>query len=412
MTSRARWRQLWRIAALAVLGLVVCLFVIVRTQQYVLRWRAERLLDDIRQIQMGKSSWADAQKLMYRWGRWGTWVGTCNPDECEYQIALQDSLQSLPTFFWTDKDIQKHTAGREYRSWQLRLYSILGGRVAQVYAYIRVKGGIVWRKSYTVYTPRHFFADGFQDLLVGDAVGTTRFTPRMDWPMLAKHPEYSIMAAGPCEGCRDGACTICEMIRMHFSPYADPAIVDKFFQLNLSCISSWHECKEPREIAPAAWSLYAREREEQERTTGRWDANSWKRCDMPIERLGRDYRFALLTEVASIKTSPDSGLTRYLVSLREIRSLKNHAVFETGILEDALIGWSDSVLPGEVRVSEIKPGSRLVFLYDKPPDKDHVAPWNDVPPLSMDFCSYVPDTDANWAALQRGIERDKLADVP
>lgn len=278
-----------------------------------------------------------------------------------------------------------------------------------IYAYVRVKNGIIWKKSFEVETPRHFFADGFVDPLIGSAEGTTRFTPVGDWPMLEKHPEYSIMAAGPCEGCRDGACTICEMIRMHFTPFADPAIVDKFFDLNLSCITSWHECEEPREIAPPAWKLYTHEREGEEL---RWDADSWKRCDMPIEMLGRDYRFALLTEVVSIKTSPDAELTRYAVDLRGIKYLKNQATFKTEALKDALVGWSDTVLPGGVRMSEIKPGSRLVFLFDEPPSKDNVAPWNDIPPLSRDFCSYVLDSDANRAALQRGIERDKLADAP
>jgi hypothetical protein len=330
----------------------------------------------------------------------------CNADECEYEIALQDSLQALPTFFWTDTEMETHSAGRKYSLWQLRLYSLLGGRVAQVYAYVRVKGGIVWRKSYTVQTPRHFFAEGIEDFLVADAVGTTRFTPRLDWPMLMKHPEYSIMAAGPCEGCRDGACTICEMIRTHFTPFADPAVVDKFFDFNLSCISSWHDCEEPREIAPAGWRLYTREREEHERTNGKADADTWKRCDAPVEMLGRDYRFALLAEVASIKTSPDSELTRYVVNLRGIKNLKNQHEFKAGNLKEPLIGWSDTVLPGGVRMSEIKPGRRLILLFDESLDEGDDLLWN------SKFCSYVPNTDANRAALQRGFDRDKLQDVP
>lgn len=391
------------VVAVSILGGIVCI------QQRILRWRAERLLADIREIQMGKSTWADAQKLMYRWRKWGTWVGTCNADECEYQVALQDSLQSLPTFFWTDTDLKRHSEGRKYSPWQLRLYSLLGGRVALVYAYVRVKDGIIWRKSYEVETPRHFFADGFIDPLVGDAEGTTHFKPSHDWPMLAQHPEYSIMAAGPCEGCRDGACTICEMIQAHFTPFADPAIVNELLDFNLSCLTSWHECEEPKEIAPAAWKLYTQERADEER---RWNANSWKRCDMPVERLGRDYRFALLTEVVSIKASPDSELTRYVVDLRGIASLKNQAEFKAGILKESLIGWSDTVLSGGVHMSEIKPGSRLIFLFDEPPDKSNIGLLSDLPPWTTDFCTYVPDTNANRAALQRGIQRDGLADVP
>lgn len=384
---------------------IACLAALVQIEQGVLRWRAGRLLADIRAVQMGKSTWVDAQRLMYRWGEWGRWVGACNANQCEYQITLQDSLHALPKYFWTDSGMKEHSEGHKYSLWQLRLYSILGGRVAQVYAYVRVKDGIVWRKSYSVYTPRHFFTDGLADFLIGDAEGTTRFTPRHDWPLLVKHPEYSIEAAGPCDGCRDGACTICEMIQMHFTPFVDPGVVNDLFDINLNCISSWHECREPREIAPAAWRLYTREREEQERTNGPGNSHDWKRCDTPIEMLGRDYRFALLAEVASIKESPDSDLTRYVVYLRGIKSLKNRVEFKAGILREPLVGWSDTVLPGGVHMSEIRPGSRFILLFDEPlGERDDV-------PRGGEFCTYVPDTDANRAAIRRGTERDKFADA-
>ncbi|HUB53176.1 MAG TPA: hypothetical protein VL986_13560 [Terracidiphilus sp.] len=196
------------------------------------------------------------------------------------------------------------------------------------------------------------------------------------------------------------------MIQSSFTSFADPAIVNEFFNFNLSCITSWFECKEPKDISPDAWRIYTREREEQEKTPIPPDAKSWKRCDTPVEMLGRDYRFALLTEVVSVKTSPDSGLTRYVVTLRGLKSLKNRAPYKAGILKEPLIGWSDTTLPGGIRISDIKPGSRMILLFNDPFD----AP--DLVLTNADYCSYVPNTDANEAAIQRGIERDKLADVP
>src|ERR1035437_3885420 len=99
MTSRLRWGRILRITDVVVLALVASSAVFVQVQQHILRWRAERLLADIREIQMGKSTWADAQRLMTRWGEWGAYEGSCTAERCDYQIVLQDSFRSFPTFF-------------------------------------------------------------------------------------------------------------------------------------------------------------------------------------------------------------------------------------------------------------------------------------------------------------------------
>jgi hypothetical protein len=412
MTLHGRWGRILRTAGLVILLLVGALSVLVQTQQRLLRWRAEHLLADIRQIQMGKSTWADAQRLMYRWGKLGKWEGVCNKYQCEYQIELKDALQVHIDHVWAESSPEEHAKEHNY-NWEMRIYAILGGRLTQARANFVVKNEIVWTKAFDTWTARKVFAEGLGDFLIGGAWGSTGFRRGLDLPLLAKHPEYSIEASGPCAGCRDGACTVCEMIESHFTPFADAAVVDSLFDFNLSCISSWHECEEPREIAPAAWRTYTHEREEQERLHGErdeTDMEDWKQCGLPVEMLGRDYRFALLTEVASIKTSPDERSMRYAVSFRGIESLKNRAVFQTGVLKDPLIGWPDTVLPGGIRMTDVKVGSKMILLFNEPPERSN-SPYI-VLPLSSDVCSYVPATDANRAALQRGFERDKLADLP
>ena len=79
-----------RVVCAAGLVLVVLAFCAVQFQQRLMRWRAERLLADIRQIQMGHSTWSDAQRLMHRWGASGRWEGSCTSQRCDYQIVLQD----------------------------------------------------------------------------------------------------------------------------------------------------------------------------------------------------------------------------------------------------------------------------------------------------------------------------------
>lgn len=66
-----RWKRAGKIAAIGVGAVLLSAILLVQVQQQVLRWRAERLLADIREIQMGKSNWADAQWLMHKWGEMG-----------------------------------------------------------------------------------------------------------------------------------------------------------------------------------------------------------------------------------------------------------------------------------------------------------------------------------------------------
>ena len=98
MALTSRWRRVLRIAAFTLGVLLLGTVASVRIQQQILRWRAERLLADIRELQLGKSTWADAQKIMTRWGAWGFYEGSCTEKRCGYQIAMQDIYQGFPVY--------------------------------------------------------------------------------------------------------------------------------------------------------------------------------------------------------------------------------------------------------------------------------------------------------------------------
>jgi hypothetical protein len=84
-----------RLTGFALLALIAGLAVFVQIQQHILRWRAERLLADMREMQSHKSAWADAQKIMTRWGAWGSCEGSCTREKCGYTIVLEDTLSTL-----------------------------------------------------------------------------------------------------------------------------------------------------------------------------------------------------------------------------------------------------------------------------------------------------------------------------
>src|SRR5579871_1170354 len=89
-----RWVRRVRAAVVVVVLLVAALLVVVKGAMWVTRWRMERLLADFHSIYPRQSTWADAQRLMTRWGRWGHYEGSCSPEYCNYVVQLYDPLSA------------------------------------------------------------------------------------------------------------------------------------------------------------------------------------------------------------------------------------------------------------------------------------------------------------------------------
>lgn len=383
MASHVRWGLIVRIAAIAVLAPVVCLAAYVPIQQRILRWRAERLLADIRQIQMGKSTWADAQHLMHRWGEWGGYEGSCTAQHCNYQIAFEDLLRALPAYFLPSGDLL--ITPRKCCHWLWKPYLGLGGRFALIAAGIEVKNGIIWTKSFeietSVFPRRHppLQNDGFA--LVGGADGVTRFPIGRYLPGLDLHPEYSIGEAPNCEGCRS--------VSAHFTRFADPEIIHQIFEFNLSCLTQWNECENTAEIMPSAMRIYRAE-------AGKpfFDREAAATHKQPLEIVGRDFKYAEIAEIQSIRRSNEFGHTMIWADLQPFQGLKNGA---SGRLREAPIGGVETVLPGGAKVADLKPGNKLILLFESSPDNS---------------CSFITYSDETIKALRRGTALDVLSEIP
>jgi hypothetical protein len=83
-------RRILRLSAwlLSVAVLIVGLLAgAIRLDQYVLRWRGERLQSEIRSLELRKSTYADARQLEQRWFG-DAKEGVCRPSWCDLQIFL------------------------------------------------------------------------------------------------------------------------------------------------------------------------------------------------------------------------------------------------------------------------------------------------------------------------------------
>lgn len=208
----------------------------VRLDNYILRRRAERLLADIRSLDLRKSSYSDAQKAWDRYPHNVQTEGPCRPSRCDVSIALDGTAWRHIEFLGKHQQL-------------LDFYSRIGGRLAYVRASIRVRNNAVWGKSFWEIVESgncERDSDGVRVCLALIGSFSTDDVPRH--PPFS-HPEYEIG--------KSGGCTFCMDAYVKFTPYADPADIRRLSDINLSCITRLHPCETRDDILPSAWKEHA-----------------------------------------------------------------------------------------------------------------------------------------------------------
>ena len=219
------------------LAVVLCLLiVVVRTQQYAFRFRAERLENDIKSLQYGSTTFSQARPILQRWN--ATYDdGTCETAKCSAEITLGDFAYARAEFF-----------SRHQRLF--RTYGILGGRPAFVRAAASVQDGALRSKSYALYVevfPSEAMAVGFTPLGYS-LIGATRTMEKLPerYAVDSRHPTYRIGWPSGCE--------VCIMIYADFTSAASPADVERVSKFDFSCLTRWvHPCRLKRDVMPTAW---------------------------------------------------------------------------------------------------------------------------------------------------------------
>jgi len=217
----------------------------IHIEQRLLRTRAEHLLEDIRSLELRRSTWADAQRVFNRWGAWGRYDGSCVSSSCDYEMAFADTLWNHPGFI-------------PNAIWARRAWGYLGGRRSLVAAHVLVADGLVLGKGFTVFVevppeggPNAPFC-GYGYTLIGSSETVSRtFVLVGSLPQLALHPEYAVTTPGGCTGCLK--------VNVRFTPSADPSDVNRLMDFNIACLTSREPCRERDDIMPSAWKQYLAE---------------------------------------------------------------------------------------------------------------------------------------------------------
>lgn len=361
--SRFSRLRLRRSLAFATMAMVVIVVATLRIQQWVLRNRAERLLDDIQQIELRKTSFEDAQKMFGHWSKWGHYGSGCTERYCLFSMRLSDFLDGHPNLF--------------KRASLSSLYSALGGRPTDVYADVLVVGGVVWEK-------RFGFLTSSRGLTRADAeASTASWLPATD-ERFALHPDHAIVPLhlAPCVS-----------IRVKFTPYEDPAAVRRLMGFKLSSITHWGFAPEKDDVMPAAC---AEAREEQHLIaqptptgTGQPDSPRYE----SLEYLGRDAGRIAVVKVISKPSRIGDQWAPWSIQTQLEEPLKRYSLRDVGKIEELHLRCSDVNWVPDTRV-----GERYLTFTDWMPNSDTVA------------CGgIVPATAENLTAARRGVAQDYKA---
>ena len=363
--------------ALFCLGIFVLLAAFVPIQQRLVRHRAESLLSDIRHLQLRQSTWADTQSLMKRWGSWGHSEGPCTKESCTYQIEMLDALTNVP-MFWGNRLLQ-------------RPYEVLGGRQVRITANLTVLDGLVWGKGFeaVVQVPPEGGANapfgGYGYALIGSSCSVSRFYSGYR-PQLALHKNYLIGTPGGCTMCREAF--------TRFTPYSDPADVQRLMDFDLSCITRREPCREERQIMPTAWKQY-----EAEHQGGYAAFKPLPCCQYPLDLLGRDSENAAVVEVVSSRAS--QGLGYHMFQLRLVERLKGATFWDINTTREVEVADVERTLG--IAPPEASPATRLILLFRGEwygASKDGRT-W-------LEPCGWIALTSKNLSELRVGLDQDFL----
>ncbi|HXR39236.1 MAG TPA: hypothetical protein VN776_09085 [Terracidiphilus sp.] len=366
---------------------------------------------DMHQIRLYQSTWADAQRLMHRWGAWGHYDGSCTAAGCRYQIALSDI--SYTKFGW----LMQHGG--------FRIYSWFGGRAARLFVSFTVRDGSIWRETAGIAvtaSPKLLSAaDEFPLTLIVETKSRQRLRQtKDDWwilgadDQLAEHPYYK---AG-----RPGGCKInCEEAVVTYSTRTPPVEIDRLTSFNLSCLTQLSSCMELDQLLPAAkdWHLY---HEEENSAMQRTDSPS-RPCDIPLWAIARDTHYVLIVESLSRRIVKEPGFAfvgakgtfengrdfeKEEAQVKILTSLKGTPPWtkETVVLAYPYVGTNN--VPATHEASEhLFPGKRYIVLPVGDDRRDQVLTKES--PIELDRCGVWEDTPENRRELEKGFaQNDEL----
>lgn len=237
--------------------------------QHVFRRRVERLLAELHTIELGKTSWEQAQARFSEWQAHRRYSPDCDAHQCSFGIELWDPVAGfISEKDWFDRldDYVRWRLKRRYgggegpfaRFWARlsALYLQIGWHPGHVTAGVEMRDGKVSGESVFVAIetyghPIGWSGDFQQEFsLSAWAYSVEHLPTKYDWDFKPEHSDYEIVRH---------PCTVCVLGVVRFTPNAAASDVNRLTQINTSCFTRWKPCLTQADILPAAWKQYIAE---------------------------------------------------------------------------------------------------------------------------------------------------------
>jgi len=384
--------------------LILLWLALIKAPMIYTRWSVSQLLADFHSIRASQSTWADAQHLMARWGKYGHYDGTCTAVDCTYDIGISD-----PYPRWVNT-LPERWVNRIYAAHLPQLASRIGWRWTYFAVQFTVQDAkIVHDRTALILAvddsgpPNHWsyllgIRTQVRPHLYSRALSTENDSPWIvgNDEQLELHPDYKVG--------RPGGCMNCEFDEITYTSTLPQEEVIRLTDYNLSCITRFHQCTTIGDLLPNGrdWRLY----EDGPSSLYPSSQHGPIPCGTDPRALGRDA--SVIIEVEPLTTgyhsepmsyNPPEIFEEYQVRL--LRILKGHLEKSPGdtLKISPFYGEENQrQLPDELP-EHLMPGKRaFVLVPSSYIDPDYG--------LAAMRCGILDDTPANLAALQAGIAQD------
>jgi hypothetical protein len=205
--------------------------------QWLLRSRAEKLLTEVKSVELNRSTNVDIQALITRWSRYGTHWGRCT-DKDGYCVIQLAHVYPDPLRGYLDEGV---------RNWLPRVMDHTGLRTSAVRAGFNFQNGVVTSKGFSEYTSlplRNWFSLGgaYVPELAVSSSEVSKF--RDSYVPAASHPyRRARYMKGPYG------------LEISFLPQENPSEKAALMEFRFSCITRFVPCESEGEILPEGWKM-------------------------------------------------------------------------------------------------------------------------------------------------------------
>jgi hypothetical protein len=250
-----KWAVL--LVAMGVIIFVACLSVYLRIEQYRFRRQAERLLTDLRGLELKKAGAAEVHSIVKKWGfdEWGQGPGPgkpCTEDDCIYRLELARK---------TGRDISSDPFASGGATLPLEW---LGARPSVVHAWAQMHAKVLTSVSFEVWTlgqgcdargRLECTLMGFAETKQRRGGWSSHQQPDIKLKQYLLHPSY-LVGAFPEWLNADTGGSPAVIVWAELFPDANTEDVSHLMQFDLSCLTRLLSCRE-RDLMPTVWAQSA-----------------------------------------------------------------------------------------------------------------------------------------------------------